>query len=136
MVLCRAKASDFASQEITFDIKKCLEDFMDIFKANIDFYLTDRSCETDQQLKNSYLTNLWRLNVTASFIDYTTLPQGHLDGPMNISRTSSEKNDQCGTEFSGIIRGISELGMLMVEDSYTNLIRKYGFKEIGYILED
>ena len=123
-----------------FDIKRCLEDFMDIFKANIDCYLTNRSCETDAQLKDSYLAKMWRLNETSGFIDYTTLPQGHLDGPMNVStansNTSTETSDQCGTEFTGMIRGISELGMLLVEDTCTNIVRNFGFKEIGYLLND
>ena len=133
MALCIGRRSDF-------DIKRCLEDFMDIFKANIDCYLTNRSCETDAQLKDSYLAKMWRLNETSGFIDYTTLPQGHLDGPMNVStansNTSTETSDQCGTEFTGMIRGISELGMLLVEDTCTNIVRNFGFKEIGYLLND
>ena len=36
--------------------------------------------------------------------------------------------------FHGIIRGLSDIGNLMVEDLTTGQLREFGFKEIGYIL--
>jgi hypothetical protein len=90
-------------------------------------------------LRQRYLSSLWRLGKPSRFIDYTALPTGHLDGPMNICTGKVHdkgipSSDQSGNEFPGIIRGLSPTGNLLVEDISTRQIREFGFKEIGYIL--
>jgi len=126
MVLCRA-------QEDPHDIHRCLDEFMDIFSSYYDRFLTsdkDRSL-----LRQRYLASLWRLGKPSRFIDYTTLPTGHLDGPMNIcTEIEPYSAKQTGNEFPGIIRGLSSCGNLLVEDLSTGMLREFGFKEIGYIL--
>ena len=115
--------------EESFDIKACLNGFMDIFTSYHDRFL---SSDSDlSPLRQLYLDSLWRSGKPSRFIDYTTLPSGHLDGPMTIY---IEKTDSSPDEFQGIIRGLSPAGNLLVEDLSTGQIREFSFKEIGYIL--
>ena len=130
MVLCRA-------EDGPFDIHRCLEEFMDIFTSWHDRFLTS-ACDLSP-LRQSYLSSLWRSGKPSRFIDYTALPTGHHEGPMNICTekapdTGISSSDQTGNEFPGIIRGLSPTGNLLVEDLSTGLTREFGFKEIGYIL--
>ena len=130
MVLCRA-------EDGPFDIHRCLEELMDIFTSLHDRFLTS-ACDLSP-LRQSYLSSLWRSGEPSRFIDYTILPGGHLDGPMNICTekvhdTGIPSSDQTGNEFPGIIHGLSPTGNLLVEDLSTGLTREFGFKEIGYIL--
>ena len=130
MVLCRA-------EDGPFDIHRCLEEFMDIFTSWHDRFLTS-ACDLSP-LRQSYLSSLWRSGKPSRFIDYTALPTGHHEGPMNICTekapdTGISSSDQTGNEFPGIIRGLSPTGNLLVENLSTGLTREFGFKEIGYIL--
>ena len=130
MVLCRA-------EDGPFDIHRCLEEFMDIFTSLHDRFLTS-ACDLSP-LRQSYLSSLWRSGKPSRFIDYTALPTGHHEGPMNICTekapdTGISSSDQTGNEFPGIIRGLSPTGNLLVENLSTGLTREFGFKEIGYIL--
>ena len=130
MVLCRA-------EDGPLDIHRCLEELMDIFTSLHDRFLTS-ACDLSP-LRQSYLSSLWRSGEPSRFIDYTILPGGHLEGPMNICTekapdTGIPSSDQTGNEFPGIIRGLSPTGNLLVEDLSTGLTREFGFKEIGYIL--
>ena len=123
--------------EEPFDLKACLDGFMDIFTSYHDRFLTS-ACDL-YPLRQLYLDSLWRSGKPSRFIDYTVLPSGHLDGPMNICTekvhdTGIPSSDQTGNEFPGIIRGLSPTGNLLVEDLSTGLTREFGFKEIGYIL--
>ena len=130
MVLCRAEKG-------LLDIHGCLEEFMDIFTSLHDRFLTS-ACDLSP-LRQRYLSSLWRLGEPSLFIDYTFLPGGHLEGPMNICTEKAHdkdisSSDQTGKEFPGIIRGLSPTGNLLVENLSTGLTREFGFKEIGYIL--
>ena len=130
MVLCQA-------EEGLLNIHRCLEEFMDIFTTLHDRFLTS-ACDLSP-LRQRYLDTLWRSGEPSRFIDYTILPGGHLDGPMNICTekapdTGISSSDQTGNKFLGIIRGLSPTGNLLVKDLSTGLTREFGFKEIGYIL--
>ena len=130
MVLCRA-------QDGPLDTHRCLEEFMDIFTSLHDRFLS--SAYDLYPLRQRYLSSLWRLGKPSRFINYTSLPAGHLEGPMNIRTEKAPdtrilSSDQAGNEFPGIIRGLSPTGNLLVEDLSTRQIREFGFKEIGYIL--
>ena len=111
-----------------YDLKSLLEEFMDIFVSFIDRFMDDRQDSFDE-LRDEYISHLWRLNETARFIDYTVLPSGHSDKPVVTGIT-----DATGREFTGIIRGLSPVGNLLVEDLDAIAIREFGFKDIGYIL--
>ena len=112
----------------TYDIKECLEEFMNIFTDMLPDIFTD---EGRKYIRERYLKNLWRKDRTAQFIDYTSLPSGHLDGPSNIKKDMSPDS---GRRFTGIIRDISSTGNILIEDHESREIREFGFKEIGYIL--
>ncbi|MBR4300239.1 MAG: biotin--[Bacteroidales bacterium] len=112
----------------TYDIKECLEEFMSIFTDMLPDIFTD---EGRKYIRERYLKNLWRKDRTAQFIDYTSLPSGHLDGPSNIKKDMSPDS---GRRFTGIIRDISLSGNILIEDHESREIREFGFKEIGYIL--
>lgn len=123
--------------EEPFDLKACLDGFMDIFTSYHDRFLIS-ACDLSP-LRQRYLSSLWRLGEPSRFIDYTFLPGGHLDGPMNIctgkdTDTSITSTIRTAKEFPGIIRGLSPTGNLLVEDLSTGQIREFSFKEIGYIL--
>lgn len=111
-----------------FDLPALLDEFMNIFVNFIDRFMDDRQDSFDE-LRDEYLSHLWRLNETARFIDYTVLPSGHSDKPVVTGIT-----DIAGKEFTGIIRGLSSIGLLLVEDLDAIALREFSFKEIGYIL--
>ena len=123
--------------EEPFDLKACLDGFMDIFTSLHDRFLSS-ACDLSP-LRQRYLDSLWRSGKPSRFIDYTALPSGHLDGPMNICTEKAPdigipSAKRYGNEFPGIIRGLSETGNLLVENLTTGQLREFGFKEIGYIL--
>ena len=127
----------YRAEDGPLDIHRCLEEFMDIFTSLHDRFLT-ASCDLFP-LRQRYLGSLWRSGKPSRFIDYTSLPAGHLEGPMNIRTEKAPdtrilSSDQAGNEFLGIIRGLSPTGNLLVENLSTGQIREFGFKEIGYIL--
>lgn len=111
-----------------YDLKALLDEFMNIFITFFDRFMDDRQDSFDE-LRDEYLSHLWRLNETARFIDYTVLPSGHSDKPVVTGIT-----DIAGKEFTGIIRGLSPIGNLLVEDIKANSVKEFAFKEISYIL--
>jgi hypothetical protein len=114
--------------ESKYDIRECLEEFMGIFTDMLSGIFTD---EGRKFIRDGYLKNLWRKDKTSQFVDYTSLPSGHLDGPSNINRDMSPDS---GRKFTGTIRDISLSGNILIEDHENHEIREFGFKEIGYIL--
>jgi BirA family biotin operon repressor/biotin-[acetyl-CoA-carboxylase] ligase len=99
------------------DIKGCLEEFMDIFQGYLEYSLPN--------LRERYLSYLWRHNTPARYIDQTLQSQ-----PL---KTDSE-GELPGREFTGIIRGLSPIGHLVVEDIEKGELKEFAFKEISYIL--
>ena len=98
-----------------FDIHLCLEEFIEIFMEKLARYLTYQS-ETERSdsytdLREIYLSNLWLLDEQAHFHD-----------------TASSR------DFKGIIRGLSPIGLLLIEDTEKGELREFAFKEISYIL--
>ncbi len=106
-----------------------LNRFMDIFKEYSNLYLNTPGDR--ERLRELYLAHMWKRDVTARFADYTGLPSGHIDGPVVPIYQGDENH---GRVFSGIIRGLSDIGNLLVEDLSEGKVREFGFKEIGYIL--
>lgn len=133
---CHSDSSQCHSErsDESFDIRTCLEEFMDIFTSYYNRYLAAGG--DFSSLRQQYLENLWRLDIQAEYIDYTSLPSGHLDAPVNIctdfdGTADTQNKPRC---LHGIIRGLSDIGNLMVEDLTTGQLREFAFKEIGYIL--
>ena len=107
IVLCRPDSD--------FDIRLCLEEFIEIFKANVIRFLTTVK-DSDRFgaysfLRDKYLSVLWLLDKPAYFYDVTSSRQ-----------------------FQGIIRGLSPVGLLQIEDSEKGILQEFAFKEISYIL--
>ena len=125
--------------ESTYEIHQCLEEFMDIFRSYVSRLMDYGKWDS---LRESYLSKLWRLNEQTIFIDYTSLPSGCHEGPMNISSAGSSscspgfpgQTAPAGRPFTGIIRGLSQIGLLIVEDIEIGELKEFAFKEIGYIL--
>ena len=82
------------------------------------------------ELDASYLSKLWRLNVKSKFVDFTSLPKGFLETPIGPTIVDIPYS----TQFTGTIIGISKIGELLIEDENSSKIKKFGFKEIGYII--
>ena len=99
------------------DIKGCLEEFMDIFQGYLEYSLPN--------LRERYLSYLWRHNTPARYIDQPLQSQQ--------LKTDSE-GELLGREFTGIIRGLSLIGHLVVEDIEKGELKEFAFKEISYIL--
>ena len=124
---CNSLLSIICEGSEKFDIYLLLDEFLDNFKSLCRQFL---SVENDHsELRNLYISKLWRLDEASVFIDYTDLPEGYCTAPV----VAGIKNDS-GNEFAGIIRGLSPIGNLLVENSVTGLIREFAFKEISYIL--
>ena len=86
-----------------------LEEFMDIFKLYCFRYLNITGGYT--RLRKLYLSQLWRLDEPAEFIDLTS-----------------------NRQFRGTIKGLSETGLLKVLDTEKGELKEFAFKEIGYII--
>lgn len=86
-----------------------LEEYMDIFKGYCSRYLNITGGLS--RLRKLYLSQMWRKDVPARYIDCS----------------------DC-REFEGIIRGLSDIGHLLVEDTEKGELKEFAFKEINYII--
>ena len=91
-------------------LNSLLEEFMDIFAGYCNRYMNITGGLS--RLRRLYLSQMWRLNESARYMD-----------------------TRGGIEFDGIIRGLSEIGLLIVEDIEKGELREFAFKEIGYFLQ-
>ena len=92
-----------------YDISQCLDEFMSIFKEYFRRYLNGNGGFT--RLRTLYLGQLWKLNE-----------------PMQFNYGADNES-----VFTGIIRGLTYIGNLLVETEKGEL-REFAFKEIGYII--
>ena len=93
-----------------FNLHDLLDDYIDILSEYI-----DRFCHITggyNRLNQLYLAQMWRKDEEAEFIDNTSSP---------------------GERFTGIIRGISDVGHLVVETKKGEL-KEFAFKDISYII--
>ena len=93
--------------DISFDKNKLLEVFMDIFKEYMNRYCHIRGGYG--RLCLLYLAQLWRKDIPATYLEHES------------------------EEFTGIIRGVSDKGCLLVETP-EGIIKEFSFKEISYII--
>ena len=111
------------------DIKGCLEEFMDIFQNTLFAALS-----SDHNLRDSYLSHLWRRNIPAQYIDLSTQHIELSNQHIEPSAHPSPEGQHPGREFTGIIRNLSPIGHLQIEDTEKVELKKFAFKEISYIL--
>lgn len=90
-------------------VRPLLEEFMDIFKSYCRRYLNITGGLA--RLRKLYLSQMWRYGEISPFTDMRT-----------------------GRRFSGIIRGMSDIGNLLVEDMEKGGLKEFAFKEIGWVL--
>lgn len=114
MALCLAEAHE------KICLETLMERFIDIMKAYCTRYLNITGGYV--RLRKLYLAQLWRLDEPAEFLD---------------KRTSGKSSDPSGTfrRFTGVIRGVSDPGNLMVEDCGSGQTIEFAFKEIGYVID-
>ena len=93
-----------------YDTHGILEQFTDIFKDYLDRYCHIKGGYG--RLRKLYLAQMWRKDEPSTFIDHT------LEHP---------------AEFKGTIRGLSDVGHMLMENEEGEL-REFAFKEISYIL--
>lgn len=111
-----------------YDLRKMLNEFMDIFSVYCSRYLHNNGGLG--RLRKMYLSQMWRMGEAAEYVDYTSLPQGHLDGPNGIV----DKENTEGRRFAGTIIGLNDVGNLKIKDHTDGMVLEFGFKEIGYII--
>lgn len=111
-----------------YEIRECLEIFMDIFKEYTGKYL--HISGGLGKLHKLYLAQIWRMDEPAYFIDYRCTETGHHEGPMS---PVSGCGKFTGRKFRGKIKGVTDTGLLLVEE-YSGPVSEFGFKEIGYVL--
>ena len=97
------------SNETELSPDALLEEFMDIFKSYCTRYLNITGGYT--RLHKLYLSQLWRFDDHADFLDLTT-----------------------GNSFRGRIKGLSPIGHLQVLNTEKGELKEFAFKEISYII--
>ena len=124
------------------DIRKCLEEFMDTFQACLLAVTAsgpEHSLSSHQNslsnLRERYLSHLWRHNTPARYIDLCRQPEQKMQNVQAAQQLQADLEDVVlGREFTGIIRGLSPIGHLVVEDIEKGELKEFAFKEISYIL--
>ena len=90
-------------------LPELLEEFMEIFEGYWKRYMNITGGQ--MRVRKLYLSQMWRKDSPARYTDIAAC-----------------------REFTGIIRGLSDIGHLLVEDTEKGELREFAFKEIGYIL--
>ena len=97
------------SLDQTLSLPGLLEDFMQTFRGYWRRYLNITGGQ--MQVRRLYLSQMWRKDSPARYLDTVS-----------------------GKEFIGIIRGLSDIGHLVVEDTEKGELKEFAFKEISYII--
>ena len=93
----------------SFSLTSLLEEFMDIFSSYCSRFINITGGYA--RLRKLYLSQMWRMETEARFIDLR----------------SSE-------EFTGRIKGLSDIGCLLIEDTKKGELKEFAFKEISYVI--
>ena len=119
-----------------YELQDLLEEFMNIFRGYLDRYCHIRGGYG--RLRHMYLSHLWRKDEPAQFIDRKVTPSNDyapcrsLSTPCNpLSSPDADTNNP--PVFSGIIRGLSDAGLLIVE-MHDGTMQEFTFKEISYFI--
>ena len=130
MVLCSGISCDHGADSFQhYELQELLEEFMDIFRGYLDRYCHIRGGYA--RLRHMYLSHLWRKDEPAQFIDCRTDPRNDYTSCRSFSASDADANNP--PVFTGIIRGLSDIGRLLVE-MQDGTMQEFSFKEISYIL--
>lgn len=97
------------TQTQSLSLETLLEEFLYIFKGYCSRHLNITGGLS--RLRRLYLSQMWRKDIQA---DYMDISDAHI--------------------FKGIIRGLTDIGLLIVEDTEKGELKEFAFKEIGYII--
>ena len=130
IVLCNEISGETGSHNVSdsvphYELHELLEEFMHIFRGYMDRYCHIRGGYG--RLRHMYLSHLWCKDEPAQFIDCRSLSTS-----CNPLRTPNADTDNPPV-FTGIIRGLSDTGLLIVEMP-CGTMQEFSFKEISYIL--
>lgn len=134
MVLCNEISGETGSRNVSdsvphYELHELLEEFMDIFLGYLDRYCHIRGGYG--RLRHMYLSHLWRKDEPAQFIDCRTDPRNDYTSCRSFSASDADANNP--PVFTGIIRGLSDIGRLLVE-MQDGTMQEFSFKEISYII--
>ena len=130
MVLCSGISCDHGADSFQhYELQELLEEFMEIFRGYLDRYCHIRGGYG--RLRHMYLSHLWRKDEPAQFIDCRTDPRNNYTSCRSFSASDADANNP--PVFTGIIRGLSDIGRLLVE-MQDGTMQEFSFKEISYIL--
>lgn len=141
MVLCGefscASGGQVASDSVPhYELHDLLEEFMDIFRGYMDRYCHIRGGYG--RLRHMYLSHLWRKDEPTQFIDRKIAPSNDYASCRSFSTpcnplSSPDADTNNPPVFSGIIRGLSDAGLLIVE-MHDGTMQEFSFKEISYFI--
>ena len=141
IVLCSefscASGGQVASDSVPhYELRDLLEEFMDIFRGYLDRYCHIRGGYG--RLRHMYLSHLWRKDEPTQFVDRKIAPSNDyasyrsFSTPCNpLSCPDADTNNP--PVFTGIIRGLSDAGLLIVE-MHDGTMQEFTFKEISYFI--
>ena len=130
MVLCSCISCDHEADSFPhYELQELLEEFMDIFRGYLDRYCHIRGGYG--RLRHMYLSHIWRKDEPAQFIDCRTDPRNDYTSFRSFSASDADANNP--PSFTGIIRGLSDIGCILVE-MQDGTIQEFSFKEISYII--
>ena len=141
MVLCNEISGETGSHNVSdsvphYELHDLLEEFMDIFRGYLDRYCHIRGGYG--RLRHMYLSHLWRKDEPTQFIDSKIAPSNDYASCRSFSTpcnplSSPDADTNNPPVFSGIIRGLSDAGLLIVE-MHDGTMQEFSFKEISYII--
>ena len=141
MVLCSefscAYGGQVASDSVPhYELHDLLEEFMDIFRGYLDRYCHIRGGYG--RLRHMFLSHLWRKDEPTQFIDSKIAPSNDYASCRSFSTpcnplSSPDADTNNPPVFTGIIRGLSDAGLLVVEMP-GGTMQEFSFKEISYII--
>ena len=137
MVLSDAISSATGSASVPlYKLQDLLEEFMDIFRGYMDRYCHIRGGYG--RLRHMYLSHLWRKDEPTQFVDRKIAPSNDyasyrsFNTPCNpLSSPDADTNNP--PVFTGIIHGLSDAGLLIVE-MHDGTMQEFSFKEISYFI--
>ena len=130
MVLCNEISGETGSHNVSdsispYKLHDLLEEFMNIFRGYLDRYCHIRGGYG--RLRHMYLSHLWHKDQPTQFIDCRSISTS-----CNQLRTPNADTDNPPV-FTGIIRGLSDTGLLIVEMP-CGTMQEFSFKEISYFI--
>ena len=141
IVLCNEISGETGSHNVSdsvthYELHELLEEFMHIFRGYMDRYCHIRGGYG--RLRTMYLSHLWRKDEPTQFIDRKIAQSNDYASYRSFSTpcnplSSPDADTNNPPVFTGIIRGLSDAGLLIVE-MHDGTMQEFTFKEISYFI--